>query len=388
MSVSLDFAYDENKSMVYVDDVANGVACNCVCPICGNKLVAFNGGKKQAHHFTHYDSPEHAVNSMTRLHFLAELILAKRCSLRFVANAAMYIQKKHVRCIDWIDCPVDNKVLWSCDIHDGRLEYTKGDGNSRVRYDVFYPESRLAIEVRVTHAVDDEKRAKIVKNNDMCVEIDLSQVSRTISYSDLEAILSDIVVVDGIYDRSRFGDSDVLMKASESVSVFCFGSTPIVSRMRSDYKQYASDVEHLSRYKVPAIGSKMFWLFFHQLADEMNINRNNAFSSLCDERPIGLSAWLWHAYSLLLYTFHVDRDLSNPFVALHFDVCGSSTFFDNVGDYKNVTLTLMDDRTPIWDLGVTRSLADIDLEIEEPPKNADRRRERYSSFKYLHGNDW
>lgn len=48
------FSWAENKSgkMVYVDDVPNGVACNCICPYCRENLVARHGTER-AHGFAH-----------------------------------------------------------------------------------------------------------------------------------------------------------------------------------------------------------------------------------------------------------------------------------------------------------------------------------------------
>ncbi len=48
------FSWAENKSgkMVYVDDVPNGVACNCICPCCRENLIARHGTER-AHGFAH-----------------------------------------------------------------------------------------------------------------------------------------------------------------------------------------------------------------------------------------------------------------------------------------------------------------------------------------------
>ena len=48
------FSWAENKSgkMVYVDDVPNGIACNCICPYCRESLIARHGAER-AHGFAH-----------------------------------------------------------------------------------------------------------------------------------------------------------------------------------------------------------------------------------------------------------------------------------------------------------------------------------------------
>lgn len=47
------FACDAHGALVHVDDVANGAACACTCPSCGQPLVAKNGGCVLIHHFAH-----------------------------------------------------------------------------------------------------------------------------------------------------------------------------------------------------------------------------------------------------------------------------------------------------------------------------------------------
>lgn len=49
----LIYAVNAEGSLVHVDYVANGNACACVCPSCGQPLVAKNAGGVLVHHFAH-----------------------------------------------------------------------------------------------------------------------------------------------------------------------------------------------------------------------------------------------------------------------------------------------------------------------------------------------
>lgn len=41
----LTYAIDSHGKMVYIEDVPNGLACNCRCPQCHEALIARNGGE-------------------------------------------------------------------------------------------------------------------------------------------------------------------------------------------------------------------------------------------------------------------------------------------------------------------------------------------------------
>ncbi len=47
----LTYALDTHGKMVYIEDVPNGLACNCICPQCHEPLIARNGGEIREHHF-------------------------------------------------------------------------------------------------------------------------------------------------------------------------------------------------------------------------------------------------------------------------------------------------------------------------------------------------
>ena len=46
----------QTGKLLHVDDVPNGKLSGCVCPACGDVLVARNKGHKKVHHFAHYKS--------------------------------------------------------------------------------------------------------------------------------------------------------------------------------------------------------------------------------------------------------------------------------------------------------------------------------------------
>jgi hypothetical protein len=70
----LEYAKKENSDALYhIKHVENGLACKCICPECGNPLVARNGGKTdKSYHFAHYKSVETIGCLMTQLHLVAQ----------------------------------------------------------------------------------------------------------------------------------------------------------------------------------------------------------------------------------------------------------------------------------------------------------------------------
>ena len=56
--MSIPFGYiKESDEYVYIEDVKNGLACNCICPSCGMKLEARHGNERE-HHFKHHEKAE------------------------------------------------------------------------------------------------------------------------------------------------------------------------------------------------------------------------------------------------------------------------------------------------------------------------------------------
>ena len=63
--MALDFVFswaqDRTGRMVYIDDVPNGLACNCICPNCKEQLLARHG-MERAHHFAHHSETRKATD--------------------------------------------------------------------------------------------------------------------------------------------------------------------------------------------------------------------------------------------------------------------------------------------------------------------------------------
>ena len=75
-----EYAMDEKGSSIHInqiDESHNGLACNCTCPICGERLIARKGHGGKTPHFAHQQDspcthPEYVKQS--NIHAMAEQI--------------------------------------------------------------------------------------------------------------------------------------------------------------------------------------------------------------------------------------------------------------------------------------------------------------------------
>jgi hypothetical protein len=70
----LDFGLDHTGQMRGVDEVEQGLACNCVCPGCGSPLIA-KKGRVRVHHFAHQGA-SCTIGAESALHRMAKQIVA------------------------------------------------------------------------------------------------------------------------------------------------------------------------------------------------------------------------------------------------------------------------------------------------------------------------
>lgn len=60
-SVLIPFA-EQNGRLVDITQVVSGKACNCICPSCGQSLVARKGKSERVHHFAHNKNMNEAID--------------------------------------------------------------------------------------------------------------------------------------------------------------------------------------------------------------------------------------------------------------------------------------------------------------------------------------
>lgn len=182
MNVKLAFGLSLDGILVHIDAVANGKACNCVCPNCRDPLIAKNNQKNViTHHFSHSGS-ECAGGGETAIHLMAKQIV---------------VTKKRVLSPLFNEQPEFHDL--SGKMYSGERIYIKptiiraDNAEQEVDFPGFTPDivfdvngKKLLIEIQVTHKVDDEKKEKVQNAGMAMMEVDLSGINQNILRDEAE----------------------------------------------------------------------------------------------------------------------------------------------------------------------------------------------------------
>ena len=150
----LTYGLNKDNSLVYIEDVPNGLACKCICPCCKESLIAKNNGrkKKREPHFAHYSGSNCQGYYETTLHLLSKEIIKIEKSI-MVPNYGS---------------------LESRQIEFEEVEVEERNDSSNLQPDcvgITKEGLRLHIEIFVTHPIDDYKKSKIMDGNINCIQI-------------------------------------------------------------------------------------------------------------------------------------------------------------------------------------------------------------------------
>lgn len=157
-------------------DVAEtGLACGCVCPGCGAKLLARQGSKRR--HFAHYNAPGSILCVERAIHGAAIQVLLKANRLA-VPALVVYAEKtadSGIAVLRSFEMHRQETIVF--DACEDEVTFSSADTGT-IRTDVvgYYGQKKLLIEIRFTHPVDAEKLAKVERNGHAMIEIDVSSL--------------------------------------------------------------------------------------------------------------------------------------------------------------------------------------------------------------------
>ena len=168
----------KNGEIISISDVESGLKCGCICPACGERLVA-KKGSKMMHHFAHHAGHNCEYGYESSLHLAAKYILskAKRITLPPVYVVFPDSYKK------------DELVCEAKGIEIEKVELEKRFGDVIPDVVVYAGGKQFFVEIFVTHRIDEEKLKKLRQADISTIEIDLSKKDSITSMEELTELL-------------------------------------------------------------------------------------------------------------------------------------------------------------------------------------------------------
>lgn len=165
-----------------------GRACDCVCAQCGRPLVAHFGELKAAHFQHLVEEVSCNPQPMTLLHAFARDHIASKRELWLPGLKETFRDDRWGQ--TWTEEFSFPEGL--VEVSSSTTETPVFDIVPDVLLELAGPSSRLAVEVKFTHAVDQVKQEKIHRLRLNCIEFDISDLpSETVSASVLDTCLKD-----------------------------------------------------------------------------------------------------------------------------------------------------------------------------------------------------
>ena len=162
------FAMDKEGRIRSVEEVARGLACECVCPSCGAPVIARQGAVREWH-FAHAAESDCKGGMETALHLAAKQLLLE--------NGGLTIPEIRVqREVRLPDGRVGKGEAYRPEqwVDFQSVEAEKTVGTIRPDIVAVVGPEMLFIEIAVTHFVDEEKRSILTSYEVPTIEIDLA----------------------------------------------------------------------------------------------------------------------------------------------------------------------------------------------------------------------
>ena len=177
------FGIGRDGRLVDAASTDRGLACDCICPGCRTTLVA-NQGLVRVPYFSHYSNVDCTAGAETAIHLAAKQVLIDRLQILLPPLRVQICRKDPKYGIFSSSRNLSSSLLHS--FQSASPEISLGD----IRPDVLavnHDGTNIALEIRVTHAVDALKAARLRSLDLACIEIDLrSLIGTELSMRDLE----------------------------------------------------------------------------------------------------------------------------------------------------------------------------------------------------------
>ena len=165
---------------VRISDVPSGLECNCICPECKTPLIARKGHIRQ-HHFAHSADTDCGGGVESSLHWLAKKVLSER-QIIVLPRQEIILPKTKER-------GRFSQHLFR--VTSAKVETKIGEIVPDVLIDIYG--ITVAVEILVTHKVDERKADQFRQMGLPAIEIDLSGVDRELP----ESVIAQLVIEGG-----------------------------------------------------------------------------------------------------------------------------------------------------------------------------------------------
>lgn len=190
MDQDFQFALKGSR-IVHISGVDSGLDCNCYCPDCGGRFVAYKG-KVLRPHFKHYtESYSCRYSFETSLHFLAKEIIQQKKYLDVPAiswEIPFAPFNWFTKDLKQSSTPLLEKRSIQR-IHFDKVEVEKWEGNFKPDLKAYIGSKQLLIEITVTHGIDEQKLKKVKENDVPLLEVNLSYLQHEIDKKTLARLL-------------------------------------------------------------------------------------------------------------------------------------------------------------------------------------------------------
>ena|SRR5713226_6134104 len=171
---------------VRVEDVANGLACNCYCAKCGGQFVAVRNA--QTPHFRHHNCDDCSGSFETAVHLMAKQALVDTKTLMLP-----YLKVRPERKLWKVGSFVTQEILI---VQRQRYEFDRVEDEvwmgERIPDIVMWKKDRkLLVEIVVTHEISDDKLRWIRDNDYATICVNMTWAKYDISHEMIRKSLRD-----------------------------------------------------------------------------------------------------------------------------------------------------------------------------------------------------
>lgn len=230
------FEYGERQDFLYhISEVENGLSCKCICPSCGEKLVAVNHIKqeKPRPHFRHYSNIncDHKTYRETIVHLLSKQIIEEKGFIP-LPKVSYFLNTDFASYMTSIDPDnlsnylpsfIDQKI----DLYKLKFDSIKVEKKERqIKPDlqIFKNGNALIVEIAYSHFVDQKKLKKIKDDRLNAIEIDLSHLNMNSSQQDIENEIFNNVYRNVSWLNNEKNEEKLRLKLNQAIEIrhFCF----------------------------------------------------------------------------------------------------------------------------------------------------------------------